>query len=80
MCILVVEAEVVRHFLKRDGTVLNMVVCIFLRVFARSLQTHSPCVAQVDESVLHIGAVAFIGRFSSSLAGAFIFMVAWSIG
>ena len=50
-----------------DGAVLNMVLRIFLRVIAQSLQTHSPGAANVDKATLHIGAVAFIYRFGSSL-------------
>ena len=58
-----------RYFMQRDGAVLNMVLRIFLRVIAQSLQTHSPGVAQVDKAALHIGAIAFIHRFGSSLNG-----------
>jgi hypothetical protein len=56
-----------RYFMQRDGAVLNMVLRIFLRVIAQSLQTHSPGAANVDKATLHIGAVAFIHRFGSSL-------------
>ncbi|MBP6559395.1 MAG: IS91 family transposase [Burkholderiaceae bacterium] len=56
-----------RYFLQRDGAVLNMVLRIFLRVIAQSLQSNSPGVAQVDKAAQHIGAVAFIHRFGSSL-------------
>ena len=56
-----------RYFMQRDGAVLNMVLRIFLRVIAQSLQAHSPGAAQVDKAALHIGAVAFIHRFGSSL-------------
>jgi hypothetical protein len=55
--------------MQRDGAVLNMVLRIFLRVIAQSLQTHCPGAAQVDKAALHIGAVAFIHRFGSSLNG-----------
>ncbi len=58
-----------RYFMQRDGAVLNMVLRIFLRVIAQSLQTHSPGAANVDKAALHIGAVAFIHRFGSSLNG-----------
>ena len=58
-----------RYFMQRDGVVLNMVLCIFLRVIAQSLQTHSAGAAQVDKAALHIGAIAFIHRFGSSLNG-----------
>ena len=56
-----------RYFMQRDGVVLNMVLRIFLRVIEQSLQTHCPGAAQVDKAALHIGAVAFIHRFGSSL-------------
>jgi hypothetical protein len=56
-----------RYFMQRDGAVLNMVLRIFLRVISQSLQTHSPGAASVDKATLHIGAVAFIHRFGSSL-------------
>jgi hypothetical protein len=58
-----------RYFMQRDGAVLNMVLRIFLRVIAQSLQSNSPGAAQVDKATLHIGAVAFIHRFGSSLNG-----------
>jgi hypothetical protein len=58
-----------RYFMQRDGAVLNMVLRIFLRVISQSLQTHSSGAAQVDKAALHIGAVAFIHRFGSSLNG-----------
>jgi hypothetical protein len=53
--------------MQRDGAVLNMVLRIFLRVIAQSLQSNSPGAAQLDKAALHIGAVAFIHRFGSSL-------------
>ena len=56
-----------RYFMQRDGAVLNMVLRIFLRVITQSLQAHSPGAAQLDKAALHIGAVAFIHRFGSSL-------------
>lgn len=56
-----------RYFMQRDGPVLNMVLRIFLRVIVQSLQIHSPGAANVDKTALHIGAVAFIHRFGSSL-------------
>jgi hypothetical protein len=46
-----------------------MVLRIFLRVIAQSLQSNCPGAAQVDRAALHIGAVAFIHRFGSSLNG-----------
>jgi hypothetical protein len=58
-----------RYFMQRDGAVLNMVLRIFLWVIAQTLQTHSPGAAQLDKVTLHIGAVAFIHRFGSSLNG-----------
>jgi hypothetical protein len=58
-----------RYFMQRDGAVLNMVLRIFLRVIAQSLQDHSPGAASVDKATLQIGAVAFIHRFGSSLNG-----------
>jgi len=58
-----------RYFMQRDGAVLNMVLRIFLRVIAQSLQSNSPGTAQLDRAALHIGAVAFIHRFGSSLNG-----------
>jgi hypothetical protein len=56
-----------RYFMQRDGAVLNMVLRIFLRVIAQTLQTHSPGAAHMDKAGLHIGAIAFIHRFGSSL-------------
>jgi len=56
-----------RYFMQRDGAVLTMVLRIFLRVIAHSLQTHSPGAAHADTETVHIGAVAFIHRFGSSL-------------
>lgn len=53
--------------MQRDGAVLNMVLRIFLRVIAQSLQTHCPGAQQADKADLHIGAIAFIHRFGSSL-------------
>jgi hypothetical protein len=61
-----------RYFMQRDGATLNMVLRIFLRVIGQSLQDHCDhCAgaAQVDKAALHIGAVAFIHRFGSSLNG-----------
>jgi hypothetical protein len=40
---------------------------IFLRSIAQSLQAHCTGAAQLDKNTLHIGAVAFIHRFGSSL-------------
>jgi hypothetical protein len=58
-----------RYFMQRDGAVLNMVLRIFLRVIAQSLQSNCAGAAQLDKATLHIGAVAFIHRFGSSLNG-----------
>jgi hypothetical protein len=43
------------------------VLRIFLRVIAQSLQSNSAGAVNVDKATLHIGAVAFINRFGSSL-------------
>ena len=51
-----------RYFMQRDGTVFNMVLSIFLRAIAQTLQTHSSSAANVDKATLHIGAVAIIHR------------------
>ena len=53
--------------MQRDSAVLGMVLRIFLRVIAQTLQANSPGAAYVDKAALHIGAVAFIHRFGSSL-------------
>ena len=39
-----------RYFMQRDGAVLNMVLRIFLRVIAQTLQTHSPGAAHMDKA------------------------------
>ena len=56
-----------RYYMQRDGPVLNMVLRIFLRVIAQNLQAHCPGAVDADKANLHIGAVAFIHRFGSSL-------------
>jgi hypothetical protein len=56
-----------RYFMQRDGAVLGMVLRIFLRVIEQTLQAGSPGAAHVNKTALHIGAVAFIHRFGSSL-------------
>lgn len=56
-----------RYFMQRDGAVLNMLLRVFLRVIAQSLQSNSLGAAQVDKATLHIGTIAFIHRFGSSL-------------
>ncbi len=58
-----------RYFMQRDGAVLNMVLRIFLRVIAQTLQTHSLGAAHVDRAALHIRGAAFIDRVGSSLNG-----------
>lgn len=45
------------YFMQGDAVVLNMVLRIFLRVIAQSLQAHSPGAVNVDKTALHIGAV-----------------------
>ena len=44
-----------RYYMQRDGAVLNMVLRIFLRVIAQSLQSNCPGAAQVNRAALHIG-------------------------
>ena len=56
-----------RYNLQRDKGALNAALRIFLRVVQQSLQTHCPSAAQCDPTSLHLGAVAFIHRFGSSL-------------
>ena len=56
-----------RYFMQRDSATLNMVLRIFLRVIAQSLHSNCPGAANVDKAAVHIGAVAFIHRFGSSL-------------
>ncbi len=57
----------VRYYLQRDKGALNAALRIFLRVVQQSLQTHCPGAAKADPASLHLGAVAFIHRFGSSL-------------
>ena len=56
-----------RYYLQRDKGALNAALRIFLRVVQQSLQTHCPGAAKCDPASLHLGAVAFIHRFGSSL-------------
>ena len=56
-----------RYYLQRDKGALNAALRIFLRVVQQSLQSHCPGAAQCDPASLHLGAVAFIHRFGSSL-------------
>jgi len=58
-----------RYYMQCDGAVLNMVLRIFLRVIAQSLQDHCPGAVSADKAALHLGAIAFIHRFGSSLNG-----------
>ena len=58
-----------RYFMQRDAAVLNMVLRIFVRVIAQSLSANCPRAAVVNKAAQHIGAVAFIHRFGSSLNG-----------
>ena len=58
-----------RYFMQRDGAVLNMVLRIFLRVIAQSLQVHCPGAAREVKAALRIGAIALIHRSGSSLNG-----------
>ena len=58
-----------RYFMQRDWAVLGMVLRIFLRVIAQSLSANCPSAADVNKAAQHIGAVAFIHRFGSSLNG-----------
>lgn len=50
-------------------TVLGIVLRIFLSVIAQSLSANCPGAASADKANLHIGGVAFIHRFGSSLNG-----------
>jgi hypothetical protein len=56
-----------RYFMQRDGATLNMVLHIFLRVIAQTLQANSPGAANAGKAALHTGAIAFIHRFGPSL-------------
>ena len=56
-----------RYYMQRDGATLGMVLRIFLRVIAQTLQANSAGAKNSDKAALHIGAVAFIHRFGSSL-------------
>jgi hypothetical protein len=75
-----------RYFMQRDRAVLGMVLRIFLRVIAQSLQTHCPGAANVNKAALHIGAVALakpqvhIHRLGSSLNGHLHFHVCAGYG
>ena len=59
-----------RYFMQRDAAVLGTVLRIFLRVIEQTLQASSPGSVSADKASRvspHIGAVAFIHRFGSSL-------------
>ena len=60
-----------RYFMQRDGAVLNMVLRIFLRVIAQTLQTHSPGAAHMDKAGLHIGAASDAVRTNTRAPGRF---------
>ena len=53
--------------LQRDKGALNAALRIFLRVVQQSLVSACPGAAKADPAHLHLGAVAFIHRFGSSL-------------
>jgi hypothetical protein len=57
----------IRYYLQRDKGALNAALHIFLRVVQQSLQANCPGAAKADPASLHLGAVAFIHRFGSSL-------------
>lgn len=56
-----------RYFIRGDGAALNSALRIFLRVIEQCLLRHCPGAAKLDKASVHIGAVAFIHRFGSSL-------------
>jgi hypothetical protein len=56
-----------RYCLQRDKGAPNGVLRIYLRVVQQSLLAHCPGVARADPASLHLGAVACIHRFGSSL-------------
>ena len=60
-------AKRLRYYLQRDKGARNAALRIFLRVVQQSLQTHCPSATPADRASLHLGAVAFIHRFGSSL-------------
>ena len=57
----------IRYYLQRDKGALNTALGIFLRVVQQSLQANCPSAANANPASLHLGAVAFIHRFGSSL-------------
>ena len=56
-----------RYYLQRDEGAPNGALRIYLRVVQQSLLAHCPGVARADPASLHLGAVACIHRFGSSL-------------
>jgi hypothetical protein len=56
-----------RYYLQRDKGAPNGALRIYLRVVQQSLLAHCPGVARADPASLHLGAVACIHRFGSSL-------------
>jgi len=56
-----------RYYLQRDKGALNAALRIFLHVVQQSLLTHCPGAALADPASGHLGAVAFIHRFSSDI-------------
>ncbi len=56
-----------RYFIQRDSAALNTALRLFLRVIQHHLQAHCPGAVQANPAALHLGAVAFIHRFGSSL-------------
>ena len=57
----------IRHHLQSDKGAPNAALRIFLRVVQQSLVSACPGAAKADLAHLHLGAVAFIHRFGSSL-------------
>ncbi len=57
----------IRYYLQKDKGALNAALRIFLRVVQQSLVAACPGAAKADPAHLHLGAVAFIHRFGSSL-------------
>ena len=57
----------IRYYVQKDKGALNAALRIFLRVVQQSLVAACPGAAQAGPAHLHLGAVAFIHRFGSSL-------------
>ena len=66
-----------RYFMQRDGAVLEHGAAHLSAGDRKTLQTHSPGAAHMDKAGLHIGAIAFIHRFGSSLNEHVHFHVCW---